>query len=131
MEALEEIERASPESRPAPRQALRIANGMPLTLDHHEVTRDVRARQQNLLAARRQAHAPQRLGRVLSLLALDLGAIWSAIFTALAFKELVRGTFVLDKVSAQAWDYLPFVFLVTALVFALSGLYASREERPG
>src|SRR5688572_4032826 len=102
---------------------LRIANGMPVTLDHHEVRHDVRARRPQLLAALRKAQAPQRLGRVASLLALDLGAIYAAIFTALAVKEVVRGNFVLDKVAGQTWDYLPFVFLVTTLLFARNGLY--------
>jgi exopolysaccharide biosynthesis polyprenyl glycosylphosphotransferase len=110
---------------------LRIANGMPLTLEPTEVRRDVRARRPQLSSALRQSQAPQRFARFASLLALDFGAVFAAIFTALAVKELVRGTFVLDKVSGQAWDYFPFVFLVTALVFALSGLYGSREERPG
>lgn len=126
-EALDEIDRRYPTVRAS---ALRIADSMPVDVDH-QVTRDVRARPPNVLGALRQSHALQRLGRVLSLLALDLGAIWSAIFTALAFKELVRGDFVLDKVSGQAWDYLPFVFLVTALLFARSGLYGRREVRPG
>jgi exopolysaccharide biosynthesis polyprenyl glycosylphosphotransferase len=98
-------------------------------LDHHEVLRDVRRPQ--LLGALRQSKAPQRLGRVVSLLALDLGAVWAAIFTALAVKEIVHGDFVFHRVSGQTWEYLPFVFLVTALVFALSGLYARREARPG
>jgi exopolysaccharide biosynthesis polyprenyl glycosylphosphotransferase len=110
---------------------LRIANGMPLTLEPNEVRRDVRARQPRLTSALRQARAPQRFGRVASLLALDFASVFAAIFTALAVKELVRGNFDLDRVSGQAWEYFPFVFLVTALVFALSGLYGSREERPG
>jgi exopolysaccharide biosynthesis polyprenyl glycosylphosphotransferase len=112
-------------------RGLRIANGMPVTLEHHEVRRDVRARRPRLLTALRQARAPQRIGRVISLLALDLGAVFAAIFTALAVKELIRGNFVLDKVSGQAWEYLPFVAIVSALLFARSGLYGSREERPG
>jgi exopolysaccharide biosynthesis polyprenyl glycosylphosphotransferase len=125
---LEDVE-ASLESRPHP--GLRIASGMPLMLEHHEVTRDVRARHPRLLSALRRAKAPQRLGRVASLLALDLAAVWAAIFTALAVKELIRDDFVFHKVSGQTGDYLPFVFLVTALLFARSGLYASREGRPG
>src|SRR5439155_2861441 len=108
---------------------VRAANGLPVTRDHDQVTKDVR--RPNLLAALRQASAPQRLGRLVSLLALDLAAVWGAIFTALAVKDLIKGGFVLDRVTAQAWDYLPFVFLVTALLFARSGLYGRREVRPG
>src|SRR5437879_1910975 len=111
--------------------ALRVASGIPVTLEHHEVHRDVRAPTPELGAALRHAKAPQRIGRVLSLLALDFGALLVAIFAALALKELIRGDFVFHRVGAQAWDYLPFVFLVTALLFARSGLYGPTEARPG
>ena len=119
------------ESIAARASTLRVANTIPASFGHLEVTRDVRARKPNLLGALRRANAPQRLARVVSLLALDFSAIWAAIFSALALKELVRGTYVFDKVSGQTWDYLPFVFLVTALLFARSDLYARRELRPG
>jgi exopolysaccharide biosynthesis polyprenyl glycosylphosphotransferase len=110
---------------------LRVAHTIPVAGEELEVTRDVRARKPRLLAALQSARAPQRLARVASLLAVDLAAIWAAIFTALALKELIRGTFVFDRVSAQTWDYLPFVFLVTVLLFARSDLYSRREARPG
>ena len=126
-------ERVEPESdRLAERAStLRVASTIPVPAGHDEVTRDVRARRPSLLTALRRGRAPQRLARVASLLALDFGAIWSAIFSALAFKEAVRGTYSFDRVSGQTWDYLPFVFLVTALLFARSGLYSRREARPG
>jgi exopolysaccharide biosynthesis polyprenyl glycosylphosphotransferase len=110
---------------------LRVANTIPASHGHQDVTRDVRARRPNLLEALRRANAPKRMARVASLLALDFCAVWAAIFSALAFKELLRGTYVFDRVSGQTWDYLPFVFLVTALLFARSDLYARREARPG
>src|SRR5918996_520967 len=87
---------------------IRIASGAPVALDPRQVSRDVRARRPRLLAALLQARAPQRLARVVSLLALDLAAVWSSIFTALAVKELIRGNFVLERVSEQTWEYLPF-----------------------
>src|SRR4029453_11017128 len=71
---------------------LRIANGMPLTLEPTEVRRDGRARRPQLSSALRQSQAPQRFARFASLLALDFGAVFAAIFTALAVKELVRGS---------------------------------------
>jgi exopolysaccharide biosynthesis polyprenyl glycosylphosphotransferase len=127
-----EASRRQAEERAAARAAtLRVANAIPGSVDHGDVRRDVRARRPSVLSALRRAHAPQRLARVASLLALDFGAVWAAIFSALAFKELVRGTFVFDRVSGQTWEYLPFVFLVTALLFARSDLYARREKRPG
>ena len=111
--------------------ALRVASGIPVALEHHEVRRDVRAPTPELAGAFRKAKAPQRIARVASLLALDLGALLGAIFSALALKELIRGDFSFDEIASTTWDYLPFVFLVTALLFARSGLYGRREGRPG
>jgi exopolysaccharide biosynthesis polyprenyl glycosylphosphotransferase len=126
-------ERVGPESDQLAERAstLRVASTIPVPAGHDEVTRDVRARRPSLLTALRRGRAPQRLARVASLLALDFGAIWLAIFSALAFKEVVRGNFSFDRVSGQTWEYLPFVFLVTALLFARSQLYSRREARPG
>jgi exopolysaccharide biosynthesis polyprenyl glycosylphosphotransferase len=122
---------ATAESRTERAARLRVASAIPARVEDREVTRDVRARRPKLLAALRSAHAPQRLARVISLLTLDFAAIWCAIFSALALKEVILGTFVLDRVAGQAWEYMPFVFLVTALLFARSDLYARREARPG
>jgi exopolysaccharide biosynthesis polyprenyl glycosylphosphotransferase len=109
----------------------RIANGKSADLEHHDVRRDVRAPRPQLLGTLVRAQTLGRLGRLVSLLALDLGALWAAIFSALALKELIKGNFVFEKVSGTTWEYLPFVFLVTALLFARSRLYGPREVRPG
>jgi exopolysaccharide biosynthesis polyprenyl glycosylphosphotransferase len=111
--------------------SLRVGKLIPATAEHSDISRDVRARRPSMLAALRQARVLPRLTRVTSLLALDFAAVWAAIFSALAFKELVRGNFVFSRVEDQTWDYLPFVFLVTALLFARSNLYSRREARPG
>jgi exopolysaccharide biosynthesis polyprenyl glycosylphosphotransferase len=126
-------ERTRPEAEELAERAssLRVASTIPVPHDPVEVTRDVRARRPSLLTALHRGRAPQRLARVASLLALDFGSIWLAIFSALAFKELVRDTYSFDRVAHQTWEYLPFVFLVTALLFARSQLYSRREARPG
>ncbi len=108
----------------------RIASGIAET-DHREVSRDVRARKPNVVAALMSSHAIERAARVASLLALDLLGTIAALFTALAVKQLVQDTFVLDRVWSTTTEYAPFVFLVTALLFARSGLYSRREARPG
>jgi exopolysaccharide biosynthesis polyprenyl glycosylphosphotransferase len=73
----------------------------------------------------------RRGARVLSLLAIDLAAIILAIFTALCLKAAARDAWD-PKVSwEQAKDYVPFAFLVASLLFARSGLYAERAQRPG
>ena len=131
-------DRASADAAPARLAAsrasptLRVAGAIAADVDHESV-RARRPRpppQRRRRADRTRARSSARL-RVLSLLALDFAAILGAIFTALAVKELVRGDFVFDEVMHTALDYLPFVFLVTALLFARSGLYGRREARPG
>jgi exopolysaccharide biosynthesis polyprenyl glycosylphosphotransferase len=115
-----------------PGSGVRTVNGKSVALvEHQDVKRDVRAPRPRLLGTLVRAHVLGRLGRLASLLALDLGALWAAIFSALALKELIRGNFVFDRVAHTTWEYLPFVFLVTALLFARSRLYGPREVRPG
>ncbi len=111
------------------RARLRVA-GLPLDLEH-DVSRDVRARRPNIVNALIQARALERAARILSLLAIDFVAILGAICTALALKAIVRGDFVPREIFHTALDYQTFVFLVTALLFARSGLYSRREARPG
>jgi exopolysaccharide biosynthesis polyprenyl glycosylphosphotransferase len=111
------------------RARLRVA-GMPLDLEQ-DGARDVRARRPSIVNALIHARALERGARIVSLLALDFGAILAAIFTALAFKAIFRGGFVFSQVAHTASDYQSFVFLVTALLFARSGLYSRREARPG
>jgi exopolysaccharide biosynthesis polyprenyl glycosylphosphotransferase len=108
---------------------LRVA-GMPLDLEQEGV-RDVRARRPNIVNALIHGRALERGARIVSLLGLDFAAILAAIFTALALKAIVRGDFVFSGVAHTALDYQSFVFLVTALLFARSGLYSRREARPG
>jgi exopolysaccharide biosynthesis polyprenyl glycosylphosphotransferase len=110
---------------------LRVAGTIPADVDHMELSRDVRARRPSVAGALVNARAFERALRVVSLLALDLAALLGAIFTALAVKDLILGDFVFSEEMGTALDYLPFVFLVTALMFARSGLYAQREARPG
>ncbi len=73
--------------------------------------------------------------RILSLLALDFAGIWLALFTALLLKAVVKGGFDLSDAarfaSGQTRDFLAFAYLLTALLFARSDLYADRGRRPG
>ena len=120
---------AQPDRITGGRARVRVAE---LAFDFEEASaRDVRARRPDLINALVHARALERLTRVVSLLAIDFVAILGAIFTALAFKALVRGDFVFAEIYHTARDYQAFVFLVTALLFARSGLYSRREARPG
>jgi exopolysaccharide biosynthesis polyprenyl glycosylphosphotransferase len=71
------------------------------------------------------------MARVLSLLALDFAGVALAIFTALALKEAVRGHVMPDKAFEGTRQFVAFAYLLTALLFARSGLYAARALRPG
>jgi exopolysaccharide biosynthesis polyprenyl glycosylphosphotransferase len=73
----------------------------------------------------------RRLVRVLSLLALDFAGVALAIFTALVLKEAVHGGVNTSNAFHGTKQFLPFAYLLTALLFARSGLYAERALRPG
>lgn len=75
----------------------------------------------------------RRLASIVALVFLDLSAIALALYVGLVLRELVRGH------SPPLWgflwqaerDWLPFLWLVTVLVFWRNGLYAPREFRAG
>ena len=69
--------------------------------------------------------------RVLSLLVLDLFGVSLAIFTALALKEALLSSVDAHSVYEGTRSILAFAYLLTALLFARSGLYAERSQRPG
>ena len=74
----------------------------------------------------------RRVGRVVSLLALDFAGVALAIFTALVLKEAVHGQVPAGaRACTTTEQFLPFAYLLTALLFARSGLYAERALRPG
>jgi exopolysaccharide biosynthesis polyprenyl glycosylphosphotransferase len=93
--------------------------------------RDMRAKRPPALSFLLRWSTVRRGLRVVSLLALDLAAIILAIFTALCLKAAARDAWEPSVSWAQAKDYVPFAFLVASLLFARSGLYAERAQRPG
>jgi exopolysaccharide biosynthesis polyprenyl glycosylphosphotransferase len=97
----------------------------------HEVEYDVRRKRPPLLSFLLRWETLRRGGRVLSLMALDLAAVALALFTALALRALWRDNWDVDRVLDTTKHNVSFAFLLTALLFARSGLYANRAERPG
>ena len=95
------------------------------------IDRDVRAKRPPVLNVLRRLDALRRLGRVVSLLVLDVVAIALAIVTALVIKDAVRSSVDLSVVWGNARTFLPFAALVALLLFARSGLYSERATRPG
>jgi exopolysaccharide biosynthesis polyprenyl glycosylphosphotransferase len=70
--------------------------------------------------------------RVVSLLALDFFGVFAAIYVALMVKAVLRyGEWAWSASYDETRDTFAFAALVTVLLFARSGLYASRAERPG
>jgi exopolysaccharide biosynthesis polyprenyl glycosylphosphotransferase len=89
--------------------------------------RDVRSRRPLLL----RLDTARRLVRVTTLAALDVAAIFLAIWTALELKALLRGKSDLALSFDQALDVAPLACLVTLMLFTSKGLYGDRAVRPG
>src|SRR5215211_6291232 len=95
------------------------------------VERDVRRKRPPALSFLLRMDTLRRIGRGLSLLALDFAALFLAILTALYLKAAARDAWNFHVSFNQTKDYVTFAFLVTALLFAKSGLYGDRAVRPG
>jgi exopolysaccharide biosynthesis polyprenyl glycosylphosphotransferase len=93
--------------------------------------RDMRSKRPPAMSYLLRADTFRRVARVLSLLALDFIGVALAIFTALALKEALVGEFSLTPAYEETRKILAFAYLLTALLFARSGLYSARPERPG
>ena len=83
-------------------------------------------------APARLAAAGRRLASIAALVVLDLSGLVLGLYAALVVRELYYGSPVfwgfLWRVET---DWLPFLTLITVLVFSQAGLYAERERRPG
>jgi exopolysaccharide biosynthesis polyprenyl glycosylphosphotransferase len=75
----------------------------------------------------------RRLLSILALVAIDLGGLAGALYLALVLRELYYGERPI--LWGLPWDaeakWLPFLTLVTVLVFWRARLYAPREQRAG
>ena len=107
------------------------AAGQPAAGPSHESDRDIRRKRPPALSFLLRAATLRRPARVVSLLALDFAAVAFAIFTALVLKEAVKGQVDVANSIDGTKQFLPFAYLLTALLFARSGLYAERALRPG
>jgi exopolysaccharide biosynthesis polyprenyl glycosylphosphotransferase len=95
-------------------------------------TVDVRRKRPPALAFLLRWETLRKALRVVTLLALDLFGVFAAIYVALMVKAVLRyGNWAWDVSYTEARHTVAFASLVTVLLFARSGLYASRAERPG
>src|SRR5215208_515382 len=93
---------------------------------------DIRRKRPPALSFLLRMDTLRRFCRVVSLLALDLAGVFAAIVTALMVKAVLReGEWAWDASFEEAKQNVAFAYLVTALLFARSGLYAERAQRPG
>jgi exopolysaccharide biosynthesis polyprenyl glycosylphosphotransferase len=94
---------------------------------------DIRRAKPYVLARAQLRTIAFRVGGVACLIALDICGLALALYLALALRELYYGnTPILWGVLWEAEsEWLPFVALVTVLVFSQARLYASREHRAG
>jgi exopolysaccharide biosynthesis polyprenyl glycosylphosphotransferase len=95
---------------------------------------DIRAGRPYLLSSAPVRTAARRAVSIVSLLAIDIGGLVIGLYGALALraflfepKPVLWG--ILWRDGAAKW--LPFLVLITVLVFWRAGLYASREVRAG
>ncbi len=93
--------------------------------------RDVRSKRPALLGFVLKLDTARRLFRVVSLLALDFATLFGAILTALAVKAALLDDWNPSASLQETEDTISFAYLITALLFARSGLYAERATRPG
>jgi exopolysaccharide biosynthesis polyprenyl glycosylphosphotransferase len=93
--------------------------------------RDVRRKRPPALSFLLRMETLRRISRVVSLLLVDFVAMYAAIFTALIIKAEVRGTPDLGAVLHETRRTVAFAYLISVLLFARSGLYGPRAERPG
>jgi exopolysaccharide biosynthesis polyprenyl glycosylphosphotransferase len=90
-------------------------------------------RRARILPSRHQLRSLfRRVASVLALAAIDVGGLAVALYLALVLRELYYGPSVL---WGFAWEteteWLPFLAVITVLVFWRNGLYAPREQRAG
>ena len=93
--------------------------------------RDVRRKRPPLLSFLLRVETLRRLTRVILLLALDFVGVAAALYTAMALKLAVQGTFSFGQAWNDTRPTLAFAYLVTVLMFARVDLYADRPRRPG
>jgi exopolysaccharide biosynthesis polyprenyl glycosylphosphotransferase len=94
---------------------------------------DIRAARPYVLSRATLVAVARRLGSVAVLVSLDLVGLVLGVYVALIFRALYRGEW--PPIWGILWDteteWLPFLTVVTVLVFWVGGLYRRRELRAG
>ena len=93
--------------------------------------RDMRRKRPPLLSFLLRTETVRRLGRIVSLMALDFVGVYAAILTALVIKGAILGGLSFSAAMHETRHTVAFAYLLTVLLFARSSLYSGRAERPG
>jgi exopolysaccharide biosynthesis polyprenyl glycosylphosphotransferase len=103
------------------------AERVPVTVE------DVRSARPYLLSGRTLLAGLRRLASIVALVVLDLAGLTLGVFVALTLRELYLGDW--PPLWGYVWrteaDWLPFLTVITVLVFWVGGLYRRREVRSG
>jgi exopolysaccharide biosynthesis polyprenyl glycosylphosphotransferase len=92
---------------------------------------DIRAKRPAVLQSVLSRDTLRHAMRLVALMVIDAASVYAAIFTALALKAAVIGSFEPGWHAHQAREIAPFTILVVLLNFGRMGLYGRRSERPG
>src|SRR3954470_24911010 len=111
---------ARPPASLQPRQP-RVRSAAELAPTQVLEARDIRRKRPPFLSFLLRMSTLRRLGRIVSLLAIDFGGLAAAIFTSLLLKEAVRGNVDVHNAAHGTRQFLAFAYLLTALLFARSG----------
>ena len=115
-----------------PREGVPKATVVTPTPDFALSERDVRRKRPPVLSFLLRLDTLRSLLRVGALFMLDAIGIYMAILTALWLKAgLLTGVWQLRAQAAATDELFDFACLLTVLLFARSGLYSARGERPG
>ncbi len=94
---------------------------------------DIRSGRPYLLSEGPLRSFARRLASVAALVVLDLSGLTLGLYAAFTIRELIRGNTPI--LWGVLWDaeanFLPFLALITVLIFWQGGLYAPREFRAG
>jgi exopolysaccharide biosynthesis polyprenyl glycosylphosphotransferase len=93
---------------------------------------DVRATTPAVLQAARVSSFVRRAASIVALATIDVVGLAAGLFAALVLREVYYGRSLRwESLWDPAENWLPFLILITLLVFAQGNLYAERERRPG
>jgi exopolysaccharide biosynthesis polyprenyl glycosylphosphotransferase len=93
---------------------------------------DARSARPPIFRTSHVAPVVRRLASISTLAAIDAAGVTAGLFVALVLREVYYGRSLRWGSLWQAeTNWLPFLILVTLLVFAQGDLYAERERRPG